>query len=184
MSSLFLVPLPGSIVFHASKVRACSATSFRKSSRAILSEDGLWREGILEASWSYFFEVWITICGRKRSWCVCGFLFFFFFWKVICEGEKMFGKILEIVFEVWRKLWERDCEMLRWKIIGFESFCEFFLRGEDDSWMQRRCPEKCFRDLFQDVDWKLRLWIFEGIENPYAVFFWKIIYEGWETEIR
>lgn len=53
--------------------------SFRKSSRAILSEDGLWREGILEASWSYFFEVWITICGRKRSWCVCGFLFFFFF---------------------------------------------------------------------------------------------------------
>lgn len=104
MSSLFLVPLSGSIVFHASKVRACSATSFRKSSRAILSEDGLWREGILEASWSYFFEMWITICGRKRSWCVCGFLFFFFFWKVICEGEKMFGKILEIVFEVWRKL--------------------------------------------------------------------------------
>lgn len=42
--------------------------------------------------------------------------------------------------------------MLRWKIIGFESFCEFFLRGEDDSWLQRRCPEKCFRDLFQDVD--------------------------------
>lgn len=32
------------------------------------------------------------------------FYFFFFFWKVICEGEKMFRKILEIVFEVWRKL--------------------------------------------------------------------------------
>lgn len=185
MSSLFLVPLPGSIVFHASKVRACSATSFRKSSRAILSEDGLWREGILEASWNYFFEVWITICGRKRSWCVCGFLFFFFFlesdlwgWEDVWKDFRDRFRGVEEIVRTW--LWNVEVEDYRvWKFLWV-----FFLRGEDDSWMQRRCPEKCFRDLFQDVDWKLRLWIFEGIENPYAVFFWKIIYEGWETEIR
>lgn len=40
-ASLFLVSRLN--LFHASKVRACSAMSFGKSLRAILSEDGLWR---------------------------------------------------------------------------------------------------------------------------------------------
>lgn len=174
--SLWECRASSSIVFHASKVRACSATSFRKS---FLSRDshGRWfvegmglercfRVGVIFSRCGLRF---VDVRGRGKS------LWFSFFF-----GKWLFARVRRCLERYFRdsfskrgsrKLWELcDCEMLRWKIIGFESFCEFFWGGEDDSWMQRRCPEKYFRDLFLNIDWKLRLWIFEGIENPCAVF--------------
>lgn len=85
-ASLFLVSRLN--LFHALKVRACSATSFGKSLRAILSEDGLWRvERYFRAG--VIFSCALRFVDVRYLW----FSFFFFFWKVICEGEKMLGKI-------------------------------------------------------------------------------------------
>lgn len=113
-------------------IRACSATSFgrvfsprffrkivcegkvsgKRRARVIFSRCGLW------SMWTTIEEVF----------------FFFFFWKVICEGywEDVRKGISEIRFrDVDRE--NCDCEMLSWKIIGFESFCEFFWRGSGDA---------------------------------------------------